>query len=64
MIQITNGPIFKSSLYSVFSDDSEFELTFGMSLQGDCHEVGVTPYLELLVTFGMSLEGVCHELYT
>jgi hypothetical protein len=35
-----------------------------MSLEGDCHEVKVTPNLELLVTFGMSLEGVCHELYT
>jgi hypothetical protein len=35
-----------------------------MSLEGDCHEVEVTPNLELLVTFGMTLEGVCHELYT
>ncbi len=35
-----------------------------MSLEGDCHEVEVTPNLELLVTFGMSLEGGCHELYT
>ena len=35
-----------------------------MSLEGDCHELEVTPNLELLVTFGMSLEGVCHELYT
>jgi hypothetical protein len=35
-----------------------------MSLERDCHEVEVTPNLELLVTFGMSLEGVCHELYT
>jgi hypothetical protein len=34
-----------------------------MSLEGDCHEVVVTPNLELLVTFGMSLEGVCDELY-
>jgi hypothetical protein len=34
-----------------------------MSLEGDCHEVEVTPILELLATFGMSLEGVCHELY-
>jgi hypothetical protein len=33
-----------------------------MSLEGDCHEVEVTPDLELLVSFGMSLEGVCHEL--
>ncbi len=38
--------------------------SFGMSLEGDCHEVEVTPDLELLVTFGMSMEGVCHELYT
>jgi hypothetical protein len=35
-----------------------------MSLEGDCHELGVTPNLELLVIFSMSLEGVCHELYT
>jgi hypothetical protein len=35
-----------------------------MSLVGDCHEVEVTPNLELLVTFGMSLEGACQELYT
>ncbi len=42
----------------------EFGGSFVMSLEGDCHEVVVTPILELLVTFGMSLEGVCHELYT
>jgi hypothetical protein len=35
-----------------------------MSLEGECHEVEVTPNLELSVTFGMSLEGVCHQLYT
>jgi hypothetical protein len=35
-----------------------------MSLEGDYHDVAVTPNLELLVTFGMSLAGVCHELYT
>ncbi len=35
-----------------------------MSLGGDCHEIEVTPNLELLVTLGMSLEGVCRELYT
>ncbi len=33
-----------------------------MSLEGDCHDIEVTPNLELLVTFGMSLEGVCNEL--
>jgi hypothetical protein len=33
-----------------------------MSLEGDCHEVEITPNLELLVTFGLSLEGVGHEL--
>jgi hypothetical protein len=37
--------------------------SLGMSLEGDFHEVEVTPNLELLVTFGMSLEEVCHELY-
>jgi hypothetical protein len=35
-----------------------------MSLEEDCHEVEVTPNLELLVTFVRTLEGVCHELYT
>jgi hypothetical protein len=34
-----------------------------LSLEGECHEVEVTPNLELLVTFGLSLERVCHELY-
>ena len=34
-----------------------------MSLEGDCNEVEVTSYLELLVTFGMRLEGVCHDLW-
>jgi hypothetical protein len=42
----------------------EFGGSFGMSLEGDCHEILVTPNLELLVTFGMCLKGVCHELYT
>jgi hypothetical protein len=41
----------------------EFGGSFGMSLEGDCHEVDVTPNLDLLFTFGMSLEKVCHELY-
>ncbi len=35
-----------------------------MSLEGDCHEVEVTPNLELLVTFGKSLDRVCNELFT
>jgi hypothetical protein len=36
---------------------TEFEVggSFGLSLEGDCHEVEVTPSLELLVTFGISL---------
>jgi hypothetical protein len=38
----------------------KFGGSFGMILEGDCHEVEVTPILELLVTFGMSLKGVCH----
>jgi hypothetical protein len=42
----------------------EFGESFGMSLEGDCQEVEVTPNLELLVAFGTRLEGVCHELYT
>ncbi len=41
----------------------EFEGRLGVSFEGDCHEVEVTPNMELLVTFGISLEGVCHELY-
>ncbi len=39
-------------------------MDFGMSLDGDCHEVEVTPNLELLATLGMSLEGVFHKLCT
>jgi hypothetical protein len=35
-----------------------------MSLEGDCHEVEVTPNLDLLVTFGMSWEGAWSERYT
>jgi hypothetical protein len=35
-----------------------------LSLEENCHEVEVTPNLELLVTFGLSLKGVCNELYT
>jgi hypothetical protein len=42
----------------------EFWGSFGMTLEGDCHKVQVTPYLELLVTFGVSLEGVIHNLTT
>jgi hypothetical protein len=43
----------------------EFGGSFGMSLEGDCHElVDVTPNLELLVTFCRTLEGVCCELHT
>jgi hypothetical protein len=34
----------------------EFGGSFGMSLEGDCHEIEVILNLELLVTFGMSLE--------
>jgi hypothetical protein len=40
----------------------EFEGSLDMSLEGDCHELEVTPNLELLVIFGMKLEGVSHEL--
>jgi hypothetical protein len=42
----------------------ELEGSFGMILEGDCHEVEVTPNLELFVSFGMMLEEVCHEFYT
>jgi hypothetical protein len=40
----------------------EFTGSFGMSLEGECHKLEVTPNLGLLVTFGISLEGVRHEL--
>jgi hypothetical protein len=53
---------YKFARGQIFSPKFEFGGSFGMSLEGDCHEV--TPNLELLVTFRMSLEGVCHELYT
>jgi hypothetical protein len=45
---------------------TKFEIggIFVVSLEEDCHEVEVTPNLELLVSFGMSLERVCHGLYT
>jgi hypothetical protein len=42
----------------------EFGGSFGISLEGDYHELVVTSNLVLLVTFSMSLEGVCQELYT
>jgi hypothetical protein len=32
----------------------EFGGSFRMSLEGDCHQVEVTPNLELLITFGIS----------
>jgi hypothetical protein len=34
-----------------------------MSLEGDFHELEVTPNFELLVIFGMSLMGVCHTKF-
>jgi hypothetical protein len=40
-----------------------FEGSLGMSLEGDCYEVDVTPNLKLLVTFDKSFDGVCHDLY-
>jgi hypothetical protein len=33
----------------------EFRGSLDMSFEGDCHDVGVIPNLELLVTFGRSL---------
>ena len=42
----------------------EFGGSFAMSLEGDCHELEVTPNLEFLVTFGIILEIIYHELYT
>ena len=41
----------------------EFGGSFGMSWEGHCHDVEVTPNLELLDKFSLSLEGVFHELY-
>ncbi len=40
----------------------EFGGSFGISLEGDCHELEVTPNLELLVPLSMSLERVCLKL--
>jgi hypothetical protein len=40
----------------------EFRGSFGMSLEGDCHEVEVTANLEVLVNFGLSWKGSCHKL--
>jgi hypothetical protein len=40
------------------------KVEFGMSLEGYCNEVEVTPNLELLSHFFLSLEGVCHKLHT
>jgi hypothetical protein len=42
----------------------EFGGSFGMSLEGDCDEVEVTPYLEMLVAFGVTLEEFCHNFST
>jgi hypothetical protein len=50
-------------LYKFLVAKFEFVVSFGMSLEGDCPEVEVTPNLELLVTFGMTLEIVCHRHY-
>jgi hypothetical protein len=38
----------------------KFGVSFGKSLEGDCHEFEVTPNFQLLVTFVMNLEGVFH----
>jgi hypothetical protein len=40
----------------------KLERSFGMSFEGDCHEVEIPPNLKLLVNFDICLEGVCHEL--
>jgi hypothetical protein len=40
----------------------EFGGSFGMSLEGDCHKVEVTPNLLLLVTFDMSLMMTKHSV--
>jgi hypothetical protein len=49
---------------AIFFAKLEIGGSFVMSLEGECHEVKLTPNLESLVTFGMSLEGVYHKLYT
>jgi hypothetical protein len=49
------GPLFRRSNFLF-----ELGASFGMSLEGDCHELEVTLNFELLVTLGISLEGVCH----
>jgi hypothetical protein len=49
-----------------FSKISKSELgrDLGMNLEGDCHEVEVTPNLELLVTFEMSFIHISLQAYT
>jgi hypothetical protein len=56
--------LFTSPAGKLSPTEFEFEGSFGMSLEGGCHELEITPYLELLITFVMSLEGDFHELYT
>jgi hypothetical protein len=40
----------------------EFRGSFGMTLEGDCHELEVSLNFKLLINFDMRLEGVFHEL--
>jgi hypothetical protein len=54
--------LYQSSTGKFLITKFEFGGNFGISLEGDWHEVEVTPNLELLVDFGMSLERVYHEL--
>ena len=61
LVQKTCGLLFRGQ---IFSCKFVFGGSFGMSLEGECHEVEVTCYLELLVPNGISLEGVGHEQYT
>jgi hypothetical protein len=42
----------------------EFEGSFGRSLEGDCHEMEVTPNNELLITFGMIWRELSRACYT
>jgi hypothetical protein len=55
---IGNNEVFKPQ-GKFFVIKIEFGESFGISLEADCHEVEVTPNLELLANFGVSMEGVC-----
>ncbi len=65
--KIGSSKLRAKSLYLVtLAPEGQFLVTIlvNLSLEGECHEVEVAPYLKFLVTFGMSLQRVFHELFT